>query len=249
MGLLLQVGYEQRNTVNDFVVSTVDGTAGTGLLTLSNNGGQSYKELQVTGRYQFHKHFINASYVHSRAYGDLNDFFQFFGNVAKPVIQPNGQGRLPFDAPNRFLFSGEFHAPWKLIFAPVFDLHTGFPYSVQNEFREYVGPRNTRRFPEFSSFDLQVSRPVSIPMGATQGQSPRGLRRFQPFQSIQSARCTDHRRERSLWWVLQQLVARISREIHCGVLIMRIRTAVIIFLALGSHDNLSCTGSPHSLRG
>ena len=163
-GLLLQVGYEQRNTVNDFVVSRVDGTAGTGLLTVSNNGGQSYKELQVTGRYQFRKHFINASYVRSRAYGDLNDFFQFFGNVAKPVIQPNGQGRLPFDAPNRFLFSGEFQAPWKLLFAPVFDLHTGFPYSVQNEYREYVGPRNTRHYPEFSSFDLQVSRPVSIPV-------------------------------------------------------------------------------------
>ncbi len=163
-GLLLQVGYEQRNTVNDFVVSRVDGTAGTGLLTVSNNGGQSYKELQVTGRYQFRKHFINASYVRSRAYGDLNDFFQFFGNVAKPVIQPNGQGRLPFDAPNRFLFSGEFQAPWKLLFAPVFDLHTGFPYSVQNEYREYVGPRNTRHYPEFSSFDLQVSRPVSMPV-------------------------------------------------------------------------------------
>jgi Carboxypeptidase regulatory-like domain len=165
-GLLLQLGYEQRNTANDFVVSTVDGPAGTGLVTLSNNGGQSYKELQVTGRYQFGKHFINASYVRSRAYGDLNDFFQFFGNAPKPVIQPDGQGRLPFDAPNRFLFSGEFHAPWKLIFAPVYDLHTGFPYSVQNEFREYVGPRNTRRFPEFSSFDLQVSRPVSMPVGS-----------------------------------------------------------------------------------
>jgi outer membrane receptor protein involved in Fe transport len=163
--LLLQVGYEQRNTANDFVVSSVNGPAGTGLVTLSNTGGQSYKELQVTGRYQFRKHFLNASYVRSRAYGDLNDFFQFFGNVPKPVIQPDGQGRLPFDAPNRFLFSGEFHAPWKLIFAPVFDLHTGFPYSVQDEFREYVGPRNTRRYPEFSSFDLQVSRPVSIPAG------------------------------------------------------------------------------------
>ena len=180
-GLLLQVGYEQRNTVNDFVVSRVDGTAGTGLLTLSNNGGQSYKELQVTGRYQFHKHFINASYVHSKAYGDLNDFFQFFGNIAKPVIQPNERGRLPFDAPNRFLFSGEFLAPWKLLFVPVFDLHTGFPYSVQDEYREYVGPRNTRRFPEFSSFDLQVSRPVSIPMGERRVRARVGFAVFNLF--------------------------------------------------------------------
>jgi Carboxypeptidase regulatory-like domain len=164
-GLLLRVGYEQRTTADDFVVSTVNGGAGTGLITLSNNGGQSYKELQVTGRYQIRKHFLNASYVRSRAYGDLNDFFQFFGNVPKPVIQPDGQGRLPFDAPNRFLLSGEIHAPWKLILAPVYDLHTGFPYSVENEYREYVGPRDSRRFPEFSSCDLQVSRPISIPRG------------------------------------------------------------------------------------
>jgi outer membrane receptor for ferrienterochelin and colicin len=164
-GLLLQVGYEQRSTADDFVVSTANSGAGAGLITLSNNGGQSYKELQVSGRYQFGRNFFHASYVRSRAYGDLNDFFQFYGNVSKPVIQPNGEGRLPFDAPNRFLFSGEFQAPWKLTFAPVYDLHTGFPYSVQDEFREYVGPRNTRRFPQFSSFDLQVSRPISIPAG------------------------------------------------------------------------------------
>jgi outer membrane receptor protein involved in Fe transport len=180
-GLLLQVGYEQRTTVDDFVLSAVDTGAGTGRITLSNNGGQSYKELQVSGRYQFHKHLVNASYVRSRAYGDLNDFFQFFGNVAKPVIQPNGQGRLSFDAPNRFLLSGEFQAPWKLVFAPVFDLHTGFPYSVQNEFREYVGPRNTRRFPEFSSFDLQVSRPVSIPLGERRIRARVGFAVFNLF--------------------------------------------------------------------
>ncbi len=180
-GLLLQVGYEQRNTANDFVVSRVDGTAGTGLLTLSNNGSQFYKELQVTGRYQFHKHFLTASYVHSKAYGDLNDFFQFFGNVAKPVIQTNAEGRQPFDAPNRFLLSGEFQGPWKLLFAPVFDVHTGFPYSVQNEFRDYVGRRNTRRYPQFSSFDLQVSRPVSIPMGERRLRARVGFAAFNLF--------------------------------------------------------------------
>ena len=183
--LLLLVGYEQRSTVNDFVVSTADGGVGTGLVTLSNTGGQSYKEFQVTGRYQLHKHFINASYVRSRAYGDLNDFFQFFGNTAKPVVQPNGQGRLPFDAPNRFLLSGELHAAWKLVFAPVYDLHTGFPYSVQDEYREYVGPRDSRRFPQFSSFDLQVSRYIAIPMGGDRRVRARvGLAVFNLFNQF-----------------------------------------------------------------
>ena len=183
--LLVQVGYEQRNTARDFVVSSTDGLAGTGLITLSNTGSQSYKELQVTGRYHFGKHALTASYVRSRAYGDLNDFFQFFGNSAKPVIQPNGQGRLPFDAPNRFLLSGEFQGPFKLIFVPVYDLHTGFPYSVQNELRDYVGPRNTRRYPQFSSFDLQVSRPLSIPLGGDRRLKTRvGLAVFNLFNQF-----------------------------------------------------------------
>jgi TonB dependent receptor len=104
-----------------------------------------------------------ASYVRSRAYGDLNDLNQFFGNLAQPVIQPDARGRLPFDAPNRFLFWGSIAAPWKLTVVPVCDLHTGFPYSVEDEYRAFVGPRNVKRFPTFSSFDLQVSRRISLP--------------------------------------------------------------------------------------
>lgn len=135
------------------------------MLDLSNRGSDSYREFQVAARYQIARHVLNASYVRSRAFGDLNDFNQFFGNLAQPVVQPDARGRLPFDAPNRFLFWGTFAAPLKLTLVPVYDLHTGFPYSVENEFREYVGPRDAARFPRFSSFDLQVTRPVTLHLG------------------------------------------------------------------------------------
>jgi len=163
-GLLVRVAYEQRNTARDFVVSpTFSGT--TAILDLSNRGSDSYREFQVATRYQVARHVLNASYVRSRAFGDLNDINQFFGNLAQPVIQPDARGRLPFDAPNRFLFWGTLAAPWKLTLVPVYDLHTGFPYSVENEYREYVGPRNVDRFPRFSSFDLQVTRPIALTFG------------------------------------------------------------------------------------
>ena len=48
---------------------------------------------------------------------------------------------------------------------PVFDVHTGFPYSVQDEYRQYVGQRNSLRYPRFSSLDTQVLRPFSIHFG------------------------------------------------------------------------------------
>jgi outer membrane receptor for ferrienterochelin and colicin len=163
-GLSLRLAYEQRNTTRDFVVSPISSGA-TGALELSNRGSDSYREFQVAARYQIARHVLNASYVRSRAFGDLNDFNQFFGNLAQPVIQPNARGRLPFDAPNRFLFWGTLAGPLKLTLVPVYEIHTGFPYSVENEFREYFGPRNVARFPRFSSVDLQITRPVTLHFG------------------------------------------------------------------------------------
>ena len=162
--LLLRVAYEQRNTARDFLVSPTSSGPG-GFLNLSNGGSDSYREFQVAARYQIARHLLNASYVRSRAFGDLNDFNQFFGNLAQPVIQPDARGRLPFDAPNRFLFWGTLAAPWNFTVVPVYDLHTGFPYSAENEYREYVGPRNVDRFPRFSSFDVQITRPVTLHFG------------------------------------------------------------------------------------
>ena len=51
----------------------------------------------------------------------------------------------------------------KFMLVPVLDLHTGFPYSAEDQFREYVGPRNVDRFPRFVSLDLQVLREISLP--------------------------------------------------------------------------------------
>ena len=160
-GLALRVAYEQRNTSDDLIVSPVaNGT--TGILELSNRGSDSYREFQVAARIKVRQSLLNASFVRSHAFGDLNDLNQFYGNLAQPVIEPDARARLPFDAPNRFLIWGTIAAPWKLTIVPVYDLRTGFPYSIQNEHREYVGPRSMDRFPTFSSFDMQISRPVRL---------------------------------------------------------------------------------------
>ena len=160
----LRLAYEQRNTARDFVVSPSAGY-GQGSITLSNAGADSYREFQITGRYRLPRMMLDASYVHSRAYGNLNDPQLFFGNYPQAVIQPDARGRLPFDAPNRVLLHADIEGPWKLTIVPVFDIHTGFPYSVENEYREYIGARNVERFPRFSSLDLQITRPISVPFG------------------------------------------------------------------------------------
>jgi len=161
--LLVRAGYQQRNTVHEFVLTPI-AFGSSGILSLSSRGHDFYRELQVTGRYQVGHSTLNASYVHSKAFGDLNDFNQFFGNDPQAVIQQNQRGRLGFDAPNRVLAWGEIAAPWKLTVAPVLDIRTGFPYSTINQFRDFVGPRNQLRFPRFVSTDLQVLREIRLPI-------------------------------------------------------------------------------------
>jgi hypothetical protein len=179
--LLVRVAYQQRNTFNDLIVTPLLTTANSGSLSLANRGRDFYREFQITGRYQIHRHTLNASYVRSKAFGDLNDFNQFFGNDPQPVIEPNGRGRQSFDAPNRFLVWGEIAAPWKLSVVPVFDVHTGFPYSVENQLREFVGPRNDQRFPRFNSLDVQVLREVRLPLWGKSHKAKVGIGVFNLF--------------------------------------------------------------------
>jgi len=178
--LVVKVAYQQRNTFHDLVVTPYR-YASTAQLWLSNSGEDFYRELQFTGRYQFRQHTLNASYVRSKAYGDLNDFNQFFGNHPQAVIQPDSRGRLSFDAPQRFLFWGEFAAPWKLTVLPVWDLHTGFPYSVDNQWRQFVGPRNTRRYPQFDSADIQILKEFRFPFRGKEHKAKVGLSVFNIF--------------------------------------------------------------------
>ena len=186
--LVVRAGFQERNTARDFVLDPI---ANAGLLSLSNNGRSFYREFQLTGRYKTRHGTFNASYVRSKAFGNLNDFNQFFGNNASAVINPDEQGRLPFDAPNRFLAWGQWDAPFKLTVLPVLDVHTGFPYSLINQEREFVGPRDSERFPRFASLDLQITRPIKIPFGRDRLKARLGfsvfnvLNRFNP-RDVQS---------------------------------------------------------------
>lgn len=178
----LRVGYEHRNTAREFVVSPTLGFRS--VMALSNGGSDSYREFQVAGRYRIPDLTLNGSYVRSRAYGNLNDPSLFFGNYPQAVIQPDARARLPFDARNRFLFWADIAAPFKLTLLPVYDLHTGFPYSIEDQFREYVGPRDTKQFPRLSSFDLQVSRPVSLHLGERHLKVRAGFGVFNVFNNF-----------------------------------------------------------------
>jgi len=183
--LYLRVGYQQRNTTGDFVVQPLH-TWQDDFLVLDNSGRNSYREFELTTRYRWGESSqLTASYVRSATFGDLNDVNQFYGNVPGALIRPNERSLLPFDAPNRFLFWGEFRLPFKLDFSPVLDIHTGFPYSIVDEERNFVGVRNRAgRFPRFASLDVQLTRQFHIPFFGKKYKVRAGIKVFNLLNSF-----------------------------------------------------------------
>jgi hypothetical protein len=163
--LLVRVGFQQRHATREYVLDPIQSATLGDSLSLSNSGRSRYREFQVTTRYTFHgTDELNASYVRSRAIGDLNDFNSYYANFENPIIRRNEQSFLPYDAPNRFVFWGNFSVKYGITVAPVLDLRNGFPLSVIDEDRNFVGQRNRAgRFPNFASLDLQVLKRISAP--------------------------------------------------------------------------------------
>ncbi|HYX31396.1 MAG TPA: TonB-dependent receptor [Pyrinomonadaceae bacterium] len=154
---IVRVGYEQRSGSREFVLEPSRSSFASATLLLSNSGLSRYRELHVTARYHASDgNELVASYVRSAATGDVNDFNSFFGNFENPFFRADQRARLNFDSPNRFILWGTFNVKWGVTVSPVFDVREGFPYSVIDQDRNFVGPRNSKRYPTFGALDLQV---------------------------------------------------------------------------------------------
>lgn len=178
--LFVRVGYQEREGRREYTLNPFEDPVRGSSLVLGNGGNSRYREFQVTARYLFRKSDqIVASYARSRATGSVNDFNSLFGNVENPVIRPDERTLLPWDAPNRFLMWGDITLKYGIDVSPVLDIHTGFPLSIIDEDRNFVGRRNRAgRFPRFASFDLQILKGVKIPLAGRKYRAKVGLKVF-----------------------------------------------------------------------
>jgi len=166
------------------------------VLGLSPTGGSHYDDFEVTLHYQggeFSE--INASYIHSRAQGNLNAVASEFVPFEEPVIRPDAVADLNSDVPNRLITWGEFHLPWRLVIAPIADLHTGFPYSNVDVLQNYVGAPNGERFPSFFSLDARVYREFRLPVPFIHKLQNHRLR-----FGLYSINITDHSNPRDVYY-------------------------------------------------
>jgi hypothetical protein len=156
----VRVGYQQRQNSFEPVLNPITSASGDPILLLASKGRTRYREGQITARYGFHgADQVVGSYTRSSAVGNLNDFNSYFGNIENPVIRPDARGPLPWDAPSRYLFWSSISLPRAFTVFPVLDVRTGFPLSVVDENRDFVGARNEAgRYPTFVSLDMQVSK-------------------------------------------------------------------------------------------
>jgi len=162
--LFFRFGYEDRHGFREFYVNPWQPAGGSAQLLLLNSGRQNYREFLTMLRWRANERSnVFASYVHSRAYGELNDYNKFFGNFPQPIIRRNQYGPLASDAPNRGLFWGVIGLPHKLDLVPILDVHTGFPFSRLDQNWNYIGPENQAgRFPTFVALDTKLQYPVDF---------------------------------------------------------------------------------------
>ena len=162
--IAVKVSYLGSSTYKELVVNSVLTSPTQGMMLLSNRGAARYHELVTMLSYRDEKgNQVNASYVRSRTIGDLNSLANLYVPFENPIIRPDAYTNLAADVPDRMVTWGIIHLPKKLVFAPVFDLHTGFPWSKVDALQNYVGEPNSNRFPTYFSFDFKVWKVIPLP--------------------------------------------------------------------------------------
>jgi len=162
--LSIRLSYYETHTTDLFIVNPILPSTGTnGFLAMQNTGTANYRQAQVSAHYRPGEWAeFNMSYAWSQARGDLNTLSDTYIPFETPVLRANLYGIQPSDVPNRVLVWGFLHIPWKFVFSPVVDIHSGFPYSNIDILQNYAGAPNTNRFPIYFSMDAKVYRDFSI---------------------------------------------------------------------------------------
>ncbi len=170
------IGYDQRlNNHWSFHVSAID-RQGTHELVLEpvQNGTTAALQLSSTGQSRYRGveagvHFtdgqaadLNVTYARALARADLNAFTNYYDSVLSPVIGVNAYAPASADVPNRLMARGRVMPTPRWLLLGIFDWRTGLPYSTVNEYLDFVGPRNSLRFPTYMRLEAGVERRFKI---------------------------------------------------------------------------------------
>ena len=161
--VLLRTSILSSRTFQQFTINPLNAPGTPATLLLTNTGVSRYDEFESTLRWRpLESADFSVAYVYSKARGDLNTLSAIYTPFEAPVIVPNQFGTQPSNIPNRVVTWSTWKLPFQMTVSPVFDIHTGFPYSAIDVLQNYVGAPNSLRFPTFASLDLKVTKDFRI---------------------------------------------------------------------------------------
>lgn len=156
-------GVIDRRGRHELIVAPVR-TGNTGELRLDSTGRSSYREAEASVHLtRGHGVDLKVSYVRSAARGDLNALTTYFDAMMWPVIGQNAYAPEEADVPNRLLVSGRAMPTNRWLVSGIFDWRSGRPYSVVNEYLDFVGARNQgHRFPAYARVQVGLEHRFKI---------------------------------------------------------------------------------------
>jgi hypothetical protein len=158
----LHLGVIERRGSDELLLNPVTTPTGSELL-LESTGNSSYREAEVGLHFTLGSRAdVNATYARSKAMADLNAFTNFFDSVLQPVVGVDQYAPARADAPNRLLARWRFQPQPRWLFIGVMDWRSGLPYSQVNEMLDFVGARDSLRFPTYFRVDLGAERRVKV---------------------------------------------------------------------------------------
>jgi hypothetical protein len=153
----LRANHLQRIGRRELILNTSQaGTAGN--VELGSVGTSNYRDTEVGAHFKRSTVLdVDLSYTHSSSEADLNDAYGYFlALTANPIVRPNSYGPTDTDSPNRLVGRGRTSVGKDWIFELAGEFRTGFPYSAVDEQLNFVGARNSLRFPNVWTVDASV---------------------------------------------------------------------------------------------
>jgi hypothetical protein len=127
---------------------------------LSNQRQDYYNSVEIAVRQPLKGRFEwMVSYIRSSATSNA----VIDRSIDQPLTVSNDTGPLPWNAPNRLLSWG-YVPVWRKNWAIAYmlDWHSGFPFSVQDQYGQLMGTVDQYRFVQFFELNLFVERQLTI---------------------------------------------------------------------------------------